>query len=256
MPTALSPLTPTASTPGRGPKADLRRSVRLLAAFRREQRDPDGFYGLLARDTTAQLAGHLDLEDQLVLDVGGGAGYFTRAFRAAGARGVLVEPNLTELRRGQWDAGVVAGDGYRLPIPDRTVDLAFSSNVLEHVSAPVPFVEELVRVTRVGGHVYVAYTNWLSPWGGHATSPWHYLGGHYAARRFERRTGRPPRHRYGTSLFPVSVAEMIRWARAHPHLDVIDARPRYLPDWCRSLVWLPGLREVATWNLALLLRRR
>ena len=36
----------------------------------------------------------------------------------------------------------------------------------------------------------------------------------------------------------------------------LDAFPRYYPRWCRPLVRVPGLREVATWNLALVLERR
>ena len=33
------------------------------------------------------------------------------------------------------------------------------------------------------------------------------------------------------------------------------ARPRYYPRWCAFLVRLPGLREVVTWNLMLIMRR-
>jgi hypothetical protein len=36
---------------------------------------------------------------------------------------------------------------------------------------------------------------------------------------------------------------------------VIAARPRYYPRWCRALLLVPGLREIATWNLLLILRR-
>ena len=73
---------------------------------------------------------------------------------------------------------------------------------------PQPWVvaDEMVRVVRPGGLVVVSYTNWLSPWGGHETSPWHYLGGYVAADRYGRRYGHPPKNRYGVGLFPVSVA--------------------------------------------------
>ena len=50
---------------------------------------------------------------------------------------------------------------------------------------------EMARVVRPGGLVYCSYTLWLSPWGGHETSPWHFLGGHRAARRYEQRHGHP-----------------------------------------------------------------
>ena len=41
---------------------------------------------------------------------------------------------------------------------------------------PMGLIEEMIRVTRPGGLVYLSFTNWYSPWGGHEMSPWHYLG--------------------------------------------------------------------------------
>ena len=68
-----------------------------FAAFRREQADPDTFYSLLARDSVALVARHIQLSGSQVVDVGGGAGYFADAFRARGARCLVVEPDAAEL---------------------------------------------------------------------------------------------------------------------------------------------------------------
>ena len=121
---------------------------------------------------------------------------------------------------------------------------------------PIRMADEMVRVTRPGGIIYLSYTLWLSPWGGHETSPWHYFGGHYAARRFTRRHGRRPKNDFGSTLFAVSAAEMIRWARRTPHASVVAILPRYLPWWAYPVVRIPVLREFLTWNLLLVLRRR
>ena len=115
---------------------------------------------------------------------------------------------------------------------------------------------ELLRVVRPGGLVFISYTAWSSPWGGHETSPWHFLGGEYAARRYERTVGRPPKNRYGETMFPTRVADGLRWARSQPDAWLIEAAPRYHPDWATFVVDLPGVREVATWNLMMVLRRR
>jgi hypothetical protein len=40
----------------------------------------------------AQLAPYLDVSSARILDVGGGAGYFSEAFRARGADVILIEP--------------------------------------------------------------------------------------------------------------------------------------------------------------------
>ena len=207
---------------------------------------------MLARDSVRMVGEHGSLAGRTVLDVGAGPVQFAAAFAAAGARYVALDADPAELRT----RPAVAGRGERLPVADRSVDVCFSSNVVEHVPAPWRFADELVRVTRPGGLVVVAYTNWLSPWGGHETSPWHYLGGYPAAERYGRRYGHPPKNRYGAGLYPVSVAAGLRWATGRPDADLVDARPRYLPAYARPLLRVPGLREIATWNLWLVLRRR
>ncbi|MGH9299393.1 MAG: SAM-dependent methyltransferase, partial [Acidimicrobiales bacterium] len=82
------------------------------------------------------------------------------------------------------------------------------------------------------------------------------LGGERASRRYERREGRPPKNRFGESMFAMHVGRTLRYVRSHPDLDLLEASPRYLPRFARGIVRVPWLREVATWNLELLVRRR
>ena len=231
------------------------RMIRLFRLFRLEQSEPEQFYRELAVDSVAQLARYTDLPGRLVLDVGGGPGHFTTEFRARGARCLLVEPDEAELRAaGAPPAGAVRGDGMRLPVAAGAVDVCFSSNVLEHVPDPARMLTEMIRVTRPGGVVYLAFTNWYSPWGGHEMAPWHYLGARYAERRYRRRTRRPPKNKPGTGLFPVHVGPTLRGVRSRGDVVVLDAVPRYYPRWTRFVLAVPGLREVVTWNLLLVLR--
>ncbi|MGI9032727.1 MAG: SAM-dependent methyltransferase [Acidimicrobiales bacterium] len=236
----------------------LGRSLRLARAFRYEQSEPERFYRALAEDSVTQVSHHADLAGAWVLDVGGGPGWFHAAFTLAGARYCVVERDRREAadRRPGANPPTVVADGSALPVRHGAFDVCFSSNVLEHVPRPWRFLDELVSAVRGGGIVFCAFTNWLSPWGGHETSPWHLLGGERAARRYEQRYGRPPKNRIGRSLFPVHVGEVLRWAQANPTVDLVDAWPRYYPKWCRRVVSVPGLRELATWNLAIVLRRR
>jgi SAM-dependent methyltransferase len=143
-----------------------------------------------------------------------------------------------------------------LPFADGSFDICYSSNVLEHVSDPWRMAAEMVRVTRPGGTVFLSYTVWWGPWGGHETSPWHLLGGHRARRRYVRRKGHEPKNRYGESLFAVTVRDGLRWAASQPGAHLVAALPRYHPRWARHVVHVPGLREVVTWNLVLVLRKR
>ncbi|GAA3496936.1 class I SAM-dependent methyltransferase [Streptomyces prasinosporus] len=242
--------------PGRGPKdPSLRRSLALFRAFLHEQDDPDACYALLARDAADQVEAYDGpVAGRVVVDVGGGSGHFTEEFRARGAHAYLFEPDVRELAE-KPPEGTVVADGYLLPLADGAADVTFSSNVLEHVADPQTFLSELVRVTRPGGLVYVSFTNWLSPWGGHEWAPWHYLGAERARARHQRRTGRPAKHTLGENLFPVHVGATLRHVRARDDVRIVSARSRYWPFLTETVVKVPGLREFATWNLLLILRR-
>jgi SAM-dependent methyltransferase len=234
----------------------MRRAWHLFREFRHEQSDPARFYRALAEDSVQQLGCYVDLRGRLLLDVGGGPGYFREAFERAGATYLALDSDVGELAgAGTIGPGTVVGSGMRLPFRDAAVDVCYSSNVLEHVSEPWRMADEMLRVTRPGGVVFLSYTVWFGPWGGHETAPWHYLGGRRARRRYARTHGKEPKNRYGESLFPVTVAQGLRWARSQSEAEVLDLLPRYHPSWTYWLLRLPGLREVVTWNLALVLRK-
>ena len=251
MSLAGSPVPPHAAT--------LSRSVRLFRAFLHEQDDPDRFYSTLALDTVSQVGQWVGLSGTRVLDVGGGPGYFADAFAAAGARYAGVEPDAGEMTaRGDVAGDTLRASGLRLPIATGSADLTLSSNVLEHVPEPERMADEMVRVTRPGGLVYLSWTPWLSPWGGHETAPWHYLGGRSAADRYASRHGHRPKNDFGNTLYACSVGRMLRWARASPQtgrVTAVRSFPRYHPRWAHRVMTVPGLREVASWNAVIVMTR-
>ena len=231
-----------------------------MRAFRLEQRRPEVFYGELARDSAAQLGALTDLRGAVLLDVGGGPGFFEDAFTGAGATYLALDADAGELAlHGRVPgARTVIGSGMALPMRTGSVDVCYSSNVLEHVCRPWAMADEMVRVTRPGGLVFCSYTLWFGPWGGHETAPWHYAGGRYAADRYARRHGHRPKNDFGSSLFKVTASAAATWARAQERngkLTDVRLLARYLPAWTRPVTAIPGLREVLTWNLAVVGRR-
>jgi SAM-dependent methyltransferase len=232
------------------------RSIRLLRLFLAEQTAPEQFYSALAAHAADQLGRYALLAGQTILDVGGGAGYFTRELRTRGARCCLLEVDQLELTgHGTPPPGAVIADGCQLPVRRGQADICLSSNVLEHASDPHGLIDEMVRVTRPGGLLYLSFTNWYSPWGGHEMSPWHYLGANRAERRYVRKHGQLPKNRVGVTLFPLHIGQVLRAVRRRDDVAVVSARPRYYPRWCAFLLAIPGLREVVSWNLLLILRR-
>jgi len=234
----------------------IRHSVELFRAYRHEATDPETFYGLQADETVTDVARFCQVYEAIVLDVGGASGYVGDAFRSAGARAVTAEYDVDQMS--EHDRTVVNGviaDGCALPIATGSVDISHSSNVLEHVVSYRSLLGEMVRVVAPGGVIYLSFTNWLSPLGGHETSPWHYLGGEWSARRYERNVGAPPKNRFGVSLFRLDVRDVLAWCESCDDVDVLDAFPRYYPRWTKFVLKIPVLREFLTWNLVVVMRR-
>ncbi len=244
-------------------RATLGRSTRLLSEFRYEQSDPARFYGALAADTADMVTdlwhgSHGDTPGgRMLVDVGGGPGYFATAFTEASWNYVGVEPDPSEMHAAEHvrqasPGSFVRASGMALPFADGSVDVCLSSNVAEHVPRPWQLGAEMLRVTRPGGLAILSYTVWLGPFGGHEMGLTHYLGGARAAARYTRKHGHPPKNNYGSSLFAVSAAAGLRWAAGTGTL--VAAFPRYHPRWAWKLTDVPGIREFLVSNLVLVLR--
>lgn len=237
-------------------RATLARSRHLWRAFLREQSEPEFFYRALAEDTVGMVSCFADLSDATVVDVGAGPGYFADAFHSAGARYLAIDPDLGELSAAGAPAPeTIRASGLHLPIADSSCDVCLSSNVLEHVPSPGRMADEMIRATRPGGVVVLSFTAWWGPWGGHETAPWHYIGGTRAMRMYARRHGRPPKNRFGESLFPIRVDDALRWGRSRHDAQLVAAFPRYHPSWAWWVVDVPIVREVVVWNLVMVLLR-
>src|SRR5712691_8780336 len=98
-------------------RADLARSVRLFWASRTEQAAPDAYYTALARDTILQLRQYTELDGRLVIDVGGGPGFFVKELNRMGARSFCVDADSGEMAAlGPPEDGSIAASATRMPI--------------------------------------------------------------------------------------------------------------------------------------------
>jgi 2-polyprenyl-3-methyl-5-hydroxy-6-metoxy-1,4-benzoquinol methylase len=97
-----------------------------------------------------------------VLDVGCGNGAISRTFAELGASVTGIEYDRARIERIATSAlnfHLVAGDGQFLPFRPGAFDFVVVADVLEHVSDPRRMLQEIARVTRSGGLVYVGATN-------------------------------------------------------------------------------------------------
>lgn len=106
--------------------------------------------------------------DSAVLEAGVGAGGFAASLAATGLRvcGVDGSARMLELTRQSARAGgvdgrveVVQADASRLPFPDRSFPIVVALGLLPWVDDAGRVLDELARVTAVGGHVVVNTDN-------------------------------------------------------------------------------------------------
>lgn len=85
-----------------------------------------------------------------VLEIGAGTGWQAKYMTEHGFRVIAIDvANSNYSSVGTWP--VIIYDGKNIPLPDRAVDVVFSSNVLEHVSGVEAFQSEIQRVLKPDG---------------------------------------------------------------------------------------------------------
>lgn len=225
---------------------------RILRLARTHRRDPMPYSRAVASLVPRYLRGRGVVLDGRWLDVGSGQGAMPVVLGEAGATAVGLD--VADRRvPGARSLPFVVGSGDRLPFAAGAFDGVISSNVLEHAPDTWGLVREALRVTRPGGVVFLSWTNWYSPIGGHEWSPFHYLGPRLGPGIYRFLFGRPPPWNLpGRTLFPVHVGPVLRGIR-ELDVEVIDVAPRYWPRW-RFLARIPLVRELALWNCVVLLR--
>lgn len=134
-------------------------------------------------------------------------------------------------------------------------DLVICSNVFEHLTQPDRFLDSVHKLLSPQGKLYLSWTNWLSPWGGHEFSPFHYLGARRGYRLYHKFIGRIHNHRPFENLFPTYIGKVLKRIRNTSTLRVVRAAPRYYTE-LSPLAHIPLLREFLTWNCALLIERK
>ena len=197
----------------------------------------------------------IPLEGARVLEVGCGFGSAAALLREHGADVIAIDIELPRVENARHDGVQVAlSDAHALQFKDNTLDLVLCIGVLEHLQEPPRFMAEAYRCLRPGGYLYLTWTNWLSPLGGHDFAPFHYLGPRlgYAVARKVRRRERFIQVPYQT-IWPIHIGPTLRQLRRCGFRPV-RITPRHYPSMsfiCR----VPVLREFLTVNCQVLMQK-
>ncbi len=142
------------------------------------------------------------LDGLRVLEVGSGSGSRAVAVALRGAEVAGIEPSeagveASRLRAARYpgiEAQFQVGVGERLPFPDGSFDLVFSTEVLQHVQDLSRTIAETARVLRPGGHCYHEGPNNLYPYEFHYRMFWLPLMPKSLGKLYARVRGKDPRH--------------------------------------------------------------
>jgi ubiquinone/menaquinone biosynthesis C-methylase UbiE len=85
-----------------------------------------------------------------VLEIGAGAGWQAEMLKARGYEVVAIDLPTSNLRADRI-VSITEYDGHTIPFPDKTFDIAYSSNVLAHIPQIFEFQREIQRVLKDNG---------------------------------------------------------------------------------------------------------
>jgi SAM-dependent methyltransferase len=222
-----------------------------------KHRDDAYFYSLQAQDAIRWLeqCGVPLGKETRVLDLGCGHGVFGAELLKKGCQVTFADeesclvPELADapFRRINIDKEELAVLGQ--------YDLVICSNVLEHLAKPAEFINAAQKLLKPDGRLYLSWTNWLSAWGGHEFSPFHYLGSRRGHLVYDKLVGRPRKHTPFVNLYPTSIGGILKIIRQNPQLRVVRVAPRYYTEFS-FLMHIPVVREFLAWNCALLIGKK
>lgn len=182
-----------------------------------------------------------DITGLKVLDLGAGSGLLAASFAALGADVTAADRDTSEFRA---DLPVVAIEGPDLPFDDACFDLVVFNHVIEHVgerAAQGRILDEIVRILRPGGRLYIAVPSRYAPVEPHFRLP--LLGA--LPRRLADAMVRKWRDHSRYDCYPMSRRELM--ALLHPRFaEVRDKGPEAFAFAVRHemgagpLRWIPG----------------
>lgn len=230
--------------------------IHKLLAHHMRHKDDEVFYQMQAVAAIDWIAAHGIKLDASVsaLDLGCGHGIFGRELMKRGCK-VVFSDEANGLSR-----DIVGQEFIQINI-DRddlklagSYDLVVCSNVYEHLAKPERFLATVHELLAPNGVLYLSWTNWLSPWGGHEFSPFHYFGSRRGHLIFDRVIKRQRKHTPYANLFPTYIGTALKLISKNKALKVTSVAPRYYTEF-KILMHIPIVREFLAWNCAMLINR-
>jgi SAM-dependent methyltransferase len=237
------------------------RTFALVRAQLSRRRNPAIYEKVRVADALNQVVGQAPLYNRDILEISSTGTKLAEPLTQRGARVVTMRRAIPVRQRGAAAVTVPAPSddptytNQAIDAPDEAFDLVYATNVLSSVREPDAILDEMIRVTRIGGAIVIHNLTWWSPWGGYETSPWHLLSGNLALARYEKKHGQRPPLVYGATLFRWRIRELTKYMKNDPRVAIVQAGPYWLPSGFSWLLKVPVIREIVTLNVAVRLER-
>ena len=229
---------------------------KLLARFFRHK-DDEVFY-LMQAEAAIDWIGAQGIkigEGISALDLGCGHGIFGRELMKRGCNVVFSDDEnflAKDIVGQKFVRFNIDRDDMKIP---GKYDLVICSNVFEHLAQPERFIRNAHELLKPQGVLYLSWTNWLSPWGGHEFSPLHYLGSRRGHLVYDKLTGRQRKHTPYVNLFPTYIGSALKLISENNALQIKSLAPRYYTEF-GFIMHIPLVREFLAWNCAMLVARK
>lgn len=117
--------------------------------------------GITALDRIRFLESHIQLSDQVLLDIGAGGGEFVYMAQKRGLQSKGIEPNLGYSTFSKEQYGVEVKTAMLSDVQDSSADIVTLFHVFEHMAKPLEVMKKLYSSIKDGGYLFIEVPNIL-----------------------------------------------------------------------------------------------
>ena len=117
--------------------------------------------GITALDRIKFLESHVQLSNQVLLDIGAGGGEFVYMAQKRGLRSKGIEPNLGYSSFSKEQYGVEVKTAMLSDVQDSSADIVTLFHVFEHMAKPLDVMKKLYSSIKDGGYLFIEVPNIL-----------------------------------------------------------------------------------------------
>jgi len=198
----------------------------------------------------------MPLDGKTMLDVGGAYGEFcSMMHKVRNVSAINLDPVRADAN--QWQYCTMAYADH-IPFPDNTFDLSISRGVFEHIPSDIrqESLNEVARVTKPDGLIYILIPPWLNPHAGHSFKPFHYLPfpvAKYLRRVLKGRETPPNVKSYqDASLYPLTYHGMMKLIH-NANCEVVGTKDTHFR--LHFMTQIPVLNELLVPAVAFILKK-